>query len=104
MSELTCYDVDEHGVALLQLNRPEARNAINTQMLEELLGHLASARADERVRVLVISSTDHMGLSAGADVKEDLDKAGAVRKMELFAQLYDEIVAFPRPTIAAATG
>lgn len=104
MSELTRYDVDEHGVALLQLDRPEARNAINTQMLEELLGHLASARADERVRVLVISSTDHMGLSAGADVKEDLDKAGAVRKMELFAQLYDEIVAFPRPTIAACHG
>jgi enoyl-CoA hydratase/carnithine racemase len=73
-------------------------------MLEELLGHLATARNDEDVRVLVISSTDHMGLSAGADIKEDLDKAGAVHKMELFARLYDEVVAFPRPTIAACHG
>lgn len=104
MSELTRYLVDPHGVALLQLDRPQSRNAINTPMLEELLGHLATARNDENVRVLVISSTDHMGLSAGADVKEDLDKAGAVRKMELFARLYDEVVAFPRPTIAACHG
>ena len=48
MSELTTYDVDEAGVALLRLDRPEARNAINTQMLEEMLGHLAAARDDER--------------------------------------------------------
>ena len=104
MSELTRYMVDPYGVALLQLDRPKSRNAINTPMLEELLAHLATAREDESVRVLVISSTDHMGLSAGADVKEDLDKAGAVRKMELFAQLYDEVVAFPNPTIAACHG
>ena len=35
-----------------------------------------SARADESVRALVISSTDHMGLSAGADVREQLDERG----------------------------
>jgi enoyl-CoA hydratase/carnithine racemase len=104
MSELTNYIVDPHGVALLQLDRPESRNAINTQMLEELLGHLETARGDADLRVLVISSTDHMGLSAGADVKEDLDREGAVRKMELFARLYDEVVGFPQPTIAACHG
>ncbi len=104
MPELTRYAVDEHGVGLLQLDRPEARNAINTPMLEQLLAHLATAREDEKLVVLVISSTDHMGLSAGADVKEDLDRDGAVRKMELFAQLYDEVVAFPQPTIAACHG
>ena len=105
MSEpLTTFDVDAYGVALLQLDRPKVRNAINTQMLEEMLAHVAAARDDEAVRVLVISSTDHMGLSAGADVREDLDRDGAVRKMELFAQLYDEITGFPKPTIAACHG
>ncbi len=101
---LTRYTVDPTGIALLQLDRPDRRNAINTQMLEELLAHLASAREDAEVRVLVVSSTDHMGLSAGADVREQLDKAGAVRKMELFAELYDELTAFPKPTIAACHG
>jgi enoyl-CoA hydratase/carnithine racemase len=100
---VTSYDVDEAGVALLRLDRPEARNAINTQMLEEMLGYLASARDDD-VRVLVLSSTDHMGLSAGADVREELGAEDRVRRMELFARLYDELTGFPRPTVAACHG
>lgn len=105
MSEpLTSYDVDENGIALLRLDRPDRRNAMNTAMLEELLAHLATAREDETLRVLVISSTDHMGLSAGADVREDLDRDGAIRRMQLFADLYDGIVDFPHPTIAACHG
>src|SRR5919197_2820326 len=102
MSVTTC-DVDQ-GVALLRLDRPEARNAINGAMLEELLAHLDAARRDDGVRVLVLSSTDHMGLSAGADVREELDEAGRVRRMELFARLYDELTAFPKPTVAACHG
>ena len=101
---VTTYDVDEAGVALVRLDRPEARNAINTQMLEEVLGHLAAARDDERVCVLALSSTDHMALSAGADVREELDADGRVRRMELFARLYDELTAFPKPTVAACHG
>jgi enoyl-CoA hydratase len=111
MPELTTYEVGgegaevaPEGVALLRLDRPEARNAINTAMLEELLAHLAAARDDDAVRVLVVSSTDHMGLSAGADVREELDEAGRVRRMELFAQLYDELTGFPKPTVAACHG
>jgi enoyl-CoA hydratase/carnithine racemase len=101
---LTAYAVDERGVALLQLDRPRARNAINTQMLGELLEHLGVARGDEAVRVLVISSTDQLGLSAGADVREELDHDAHVGRMELFSDLYDAIVAFPKPTIAACHG
>ena len=100
---LTTYDVSD-GVALLRLDRPDARNAINTQMLEELLGHLAAAREDPEVRTLVLSSTDHMGLSAGADVREQLDEPGRVRRMQLFADLYDELTGFPKPTVAACHG
>jgi enoyl-CoA hydratase/carnithine racemase len=102
--ERTSYEVDEQGVGLLRLQRPEARNAIDTQMLVEMLEHLAVARADETVRVLVVSSSDPMGLSAGADVKERLDEEGQVRRMQLFADLYDAIVAFPKPTVAACHG
>ena len=80
MSELrTGYEVDEQGVAVLRLQRPDARNAMDTQMLVEILEHLAVARDDEAVRVLVISSSDHMGLSAGADIKEAIDEQSKVR-------------------------
>jgi enoyl-CoA hydratase/carnithine racemase len=103
MSGLTGYDVDQ-GVALLRLQRPDSRNAINTQMLEEMLAHLAAAREDEAVRVLVLSSDDHLGLSAGADVREQLDEDGRVRRMQLFADLYDQLTGFPKPTIAVCHG
>jgi enoyl-CoA hydratase/carnithine racemase len=101
---VTSYEVDERGVAVLRLNRPKSRNAIDTQLLLELLEHLAVARGDESVRVLVFSSADHMGFSAGADVKEELDEEGKVRRMQLFADVYDQIVAFPKPTIAVCHG
>jgi len=101
---LTSYSVDEQGVALIRLERPDARNALNTQMLVELLEHLAVARGDDNVRVLVFSSADQLGLSAGADVREKLDDEAKVARMQLFSDLYDGIVAFPKPTIAACHG
>jgi len=101
---VTSYSVDEAGVALLRLERSDARNAMNTAMLEEMLGHLAAARDDEKVRVLVLSSNDHLGLSAGADVREELDDEGKVHRMQLFADLYDQLTSFPKPTVAACHG
>jgi enoyl-CoA hydratase len=101
---VTTYEVDEAGVALLRLDRPQARNAMNTQMLEEMLTHFASAREDDAVRVLVLSSTTHMALSAGADIKEELDEERGVARMELFARVYDELTSFPKPTVAVCHG
>ena len=101
---LTGYSVDEKEVALIRLERADARNAMNTQMLEEMLEHLARAKGEEAVRVVVLSSNDHLGFSAGADVKEELDEEGRVRRMELFAQVYDELTAFPKPTVASCHG
>lgn len=100
----TSYSLDEAGVALLRLERAEARNAINTPMLEELLAHLGHAAEDEGVRVLVVSSNDQLGLSAGADVREQLDAEGRVRRMQLFADLYDRLTSLAKPTVAACHG
>ncbi|MGE5408098.1 MAG: enoyl-CoA hydratase/isomerase family protein [Syntrophothermus sp.] len=101
---LTSYSAADDGVALIRLERPQARNALNSLMLRELLEHLATARGDEAVRVLVFSSGDQLGFSAGADVKEQLDAEGHVRRMQLFADLYDGVVSFPKPTVAACHG
>ena len=102
MPELTTYDVSE-GVAVLRLDRPKSRNAMNTQMLEEMLGHIASAREDDEARALVVSSTDHLGLSAGADVREELDEEGRIRRMQLFADLYDDLVSSRSRPLPSAT-
>jgi enoyl-CoA hydratase/carnithine racemase len=105
MSEqLTSYLREDSGVALIRLERPNARNALNTQMLAELLEHLSVARDDDAVRVVLFSSADPLGFCAGADVREQLDHDGHVRRMEMFSDLYDTIVAFPKPTVAACHG
>lgn len=102
-AELTEYELRD-AVAIVRLARSEARNAINIRMLEELLERLAAARSDDAVRALVVSSNDHLALSAGADVREELDADGKVRRMQLFADLYDQLTAFPKPTVAACHG
>jgi enoyl-CoA hydratase/carnithine racemase len=100
---LTSYQVEDH-VALIQLDRPNQMNAISAGMLGELIMHLAVARADADVRAVVFSSTDYSCFSAGADIKEDLDEQGRIDRMQLFADLYDAVVQFPKPTLAACHG
>lgn len=103
-TELVTLSAFEGGVRVIRLERAEARNALNSEMLVSMLELLDAVASDEEARALVISSNDHLGLSAGADVREELDEEGRVKRMELFADLYDTIVTFPKPTLAACHG
>lgn len=104
MSELVTFGLEEGGVGVLRLNRPDSRNSMNTALLEQMISRLEDAANDENVRVLVVSTTSTRALSAGADVKEKLDRDGHVARMQLFADFYDTIVDFPRPTVAVCVG
>ena len=99
---LTSYSVDESG-SPCSASSARRLGTRSTPRCSRLLGHLASARDDEAVRVLVISSNDHLGLSAGADVREELNEEG-VNRMQLFADLYAQLTDFPKPTVAACHG
>lgn len=94
----------EGGVRVIRFEREKARNALDTAMLVETLAHLQTVIEDPDAHAVVISSNDHLGLSAGADVKESLDEAGRIRRMELFSELYEAVVGFPKPTLAACHG
>ena len=84
---LTSYAVDEKRVALLRLERARGAQRDQHRRCSRSCSRTSTAaREDDEVRVLVISSTDHIGLSAGADVREELDEEGRVRRMELFAR------------------
>ena len=56
------------NVALLRLNRPEARNALSPDMMAELGFELERADADPDVRCIVIAGTDEV-FAAGADIR-----------------------------------
>jgi enoyl-CoA hydratase len=103
MGALTRERLDD-GIELLRLDRPEVRNAMDTALLAELGAALDELAADATLKVLVLSTTSSRAFSAGADVSEQLDHAGGVARMELFARLYTAIEAFPAPTIAVCVG
>ncbi|HWH32302.1 MAG TPA: enoyl-CoA hydratase/isomerase family protein [Egibacteraceae bacterium] len=96
--------VEPHAeLRVLRMSRPEARNAMNTAMLMALLDGLADAVADDGVRGVVLTG-DAGSFSAGADLREELDRDGQVRRMDLFCQLYEAVGTCPKPTVAAIEG
>jgi enoyl-CoA hydratase/carnithine racemase len=94
----------DDGIAIVRLNRPDKRNALDTatlRMFNELLDELA---ADDGLRALVLSTTNPNALCAGADVAESLDHDGGVARMAAFTRMYASVDAFPVPVIAVCVG
>jgi enoyl-CoA hydratase len=94
----------DSGIEVLRLDRPGARNALDSATLAELEAALHELAADVELRVLVLSTTSERALCAGADVAEELDRDGAVARMEAFARVYAAIEAFPAPTVCVCVG
>jgi len=102
------YRLDEDGVATLTLNRPESKNAIDPAMADELGDLLAAIRADEKVRVLLITGAGG-AFSAGGDVKamgQGGPRTPEQRRtgMARYTRICTELLAIDRPVIAAVDG
>jgi enoyl-CoA hydratase/carnithine racemase len=91
-------------IAIVRLNRPEKRNALDTAALEVLNRHLDELAGDDTLRALVLSTTTSRAFCAGADVAEQLDHAGGVARMAAFTRLYAAVDAFPVPVVAVCVG
>jgi enoyl-CoA hydratase len=96
--------VEQRGaVTLVTLNRPEALNALNSQVLGELVEAFAAYDADPEQRCLVLTGGEK-AFAAGADIKEMASKGFAeIYGADLFAG-YGRIVATRKPWIAAVSG
>lgn len=92
------------AVALVTLNRPQALNALNTQLMKELSQALDTAEADAGVRCIVITGSEK-AFAAGADIKEMQPKTYMEAFAEDFITAHHERVARCRkPVIAAVAG
>ncbi|MEI6271508.1 MAG: enoyl-CoA hydratase-related protein [Chloroflexota bacterium] len=67
------------GVALIRINRPEARNALNMEVRRVLAQHVADATEDPAVRVIIFTGGEKV-FAAGADIKE-MAEAGSIEMM-----------------------
>lgn len=100
------YDVQDH-VATIAMDRPEARNALSDELLDDLLAAFAQARADEAVRVVVLTSTHEKVFSAGGDLKGFTAEDPLVHKhfaSAKFVELFQAIGGLGKPTLCAANG
>ncbi len=101
--ETLIVEIEEH-IGTIRLNRPEALNALNFRLLDELAQALTEMDASNRVRAIVLTGSDK-AFAAGADVKEMAPKSF----VEMFAEDYftgpsEAILRCRKPIVAAVAG
>lgn len=101
--ETLIVDIEDH-VALIRINRTEAMNALNSQVLSELSTALLDADKNDKVRCIVLTGSDK-AFAAGADIKEMSEKTFVDMFMSnFFADEGDTVRATRKPIIAAVAG
>jgi enoyl-CoA hydratase/carnithine racemase len=91
------------NVVLLRLNRPEARNALSPELMEELAGELERLDPDPEVRCVVIAGSDKV-FAAGADIKAMSERTFAEALRHPAASFWRRLAAIKTPMIAAVSG
>ncbi|WP_018426223.1 enoyl-CoA hydratase [Hoeflea sp. 108] len=90
-------------VGLITLNRPKALNALNSQVLSELLAATAAFEADPAIGAMVITGSEK-AFAAGADIKEMQAKSYVDAYMEDFFSGWEVFARNRKPMIAAVAG
>lgn len=99
------YEKNE-GIATITLNRPEALNALSTEVVEEILRAVEDVRTDENIRVVVLTGAGEKAFSAGADIKAMVGMT-ALKARELSSmgeRLCVTLENLEKPVIAAING
>lgn len=104
--------IDQQGVALLTLNRPEVLNALNGPLLEDLCQALRELATDEKLKALVVTGRGR-GFCAGADLSalgqgaapgDSIGQMVSAQMQSHFNPAMELLYHFPRPTICAING
>ncbi len=93
----------EGRVGVAQLNRPKALNALNRELMTELMTALEAFDADPAVGCMVVTGSAR-AFAAGADIKEMADATPARMMTGSFIDLWDRLQRIGKPVIAAVSG
>lgn len=94
----------EDHIATIRLNRPDALNALNAELLSELADAVRDAGANDKVRCIILTGSDK-AFAAGADISEMADKSFVdVFMSDMFAAEIEVIQSCRKPIIAAVAG
>jgi enoyl-CoA hydratase len=105
--ETLLHDVAGNGVATITLNQPDTRNALSNEVLGELIDAFESARNDDNVRCVVLTSSHDRVFSSGANLGGFAGDVPLVHKhfgSDRFVKLFRLIGELGKPSICAANG
>jgi enoyl-CoA hydratase len=98
--ETIIIDLEDH-IAKITLNRPDALNALNAQLLTELADAMSSAQSNDKVRCIVLTGSEK-AFAAGADIAMMKDKSYVeVFSEDLFGSEITTVSSVRKPIIAA---
>jgi enoyl-CoA hydratase len=95
----------DKNIVVIELNRPESRNAFNTEMATELLETFESISKSD-ARVVILTSTNSRAFCSGADLKErnGMTEQEWREQHKLFEKMFYALADLPQPVIAAVDG
>ena len=103
MADLTIVAETRAAVGLIRLNRPEALNALNGELIEALNAALERFEADPAIGCMVVTGSPK-AFAAGADIKEMADKSYVQAYLEDFIGRWEGLARARKPIIAAVAG
>ncbi len=107
MSNMKYIQLEPQGeIALLRINRPEALNAMNTDVISELSRTVDIIGADESIKVVIITGTGEKSFCAGADISYmvNIDPITAEKYASSAQSVLNKIERLEKPVIAAVNG
>ena len=107
MSNMKYIQLEPQGeIALLRINRPEALNAMNIDVISELSRTLDIVGADESIKVVIITGTGEKSFCAGADISYmvNIDPITAEKYASSAQSVLNKIERLEKPVIAAVNG
>jgi enoyl-CoA hydratase len=103
MSYETILTETRSRVGIITFNRPKALNALNNQLMLEVMDALKAFDNDEGIGAMVITGNEK-AFAAGADIKEMADKSSDQMKKNDYTAVFDRIRSIRKPVIAAVSG
>src|SRR4026208_2116500 len=107
MSNMKYIQLEPQGeIALLRINRPEALNAMNSDVISELSRTIDIVGADESIKVVIITGAGEKSFCAGADISYmvNIDPISAEKYASSAQSVLNKIERLNKPVIAAVNG
>ena len=102
-NEVLHLDIQSNGVAIVELYRPDARNALNLKLRQQLATTFEKLAASDAVRTIVITGGEKV-FAAGADIRDFTTAKTVDMYLRHTEQYWQAIIDCPKPIVAAVNG